>query len=329
LLGTPPLKPLGTPPLAPQTTPLDISSRLLKTPPLAPQAAPTTPPHKPLPKSKKAKKKARSQSWSDDIPPAVPKLKAKSQSMGGKMVTWGVVCAREFQRCPGGGSGVPSEGAWALGLGKAVGDVSLGSVDDLVSIKYESCHKNFERAARLTERERKKVLMQAEEEWQHDNHHIEVSTKGSCARQRRLSISSDDCDSHIFATLSHEQASEFALIRTSREDHCGCSCGDLVKKVAKFHVKKLVVWLHERDVDTNNMSKSELMQKAKAIAAEEKNCSTQDCECARNGVPCHQDTCTACRGNCDNERYTYDKDHVQAYRQSMLAKCNSLQVEMY
>ncbi|OQR92972.1 hypothetical protein ACHHYP_03002 [Achlya hypogyna] len=304
---TPPLKSLAapkTPPLKPMAPPA--------TPPHKPQVAPVTPPKAKL--SKKAKKKARSHSWGNDMSQA-PMTKLKSQSIGGKMVTWGHVQAREFLRCPGGGSAVPSEGAWALGLGKPVGDIALGSV-----VSHDAEKKpQFERFARLSERERKKVLMTAEDEWQAAEQAPPQKTSAH-GRQRRLSISTDDCDVHMFATLSHEQASEFALIRTSREDHCGCSCGDLVKKVSKMHIKKLVAWLHERDEDTTNMNKTELMQRAKTLAAEEKNCTTEDCECARNGVPCHQDTCAGCRGNCDNHRYTYNKDHVHAYRQEAIAK---------
>ncbi|EQC39415.1 hypothetical protein SDRG_03618 [Saprolegnia diclina VS20] len=320
---TPPATPQAKPMATPMTPPLHPLSAPM-TPPRLPTSAPASPPHKPSPtktKTKKNKKKSRSHSWSDDAFPSPPKTKLKSQSMGGKMVTWGYVQAREFLRCPGGGSAVPSEGAWALGLGKHVGDVSLGSVDNVVSAT-EKAKSNFERVARLTERERKKVLMTAEDEWQAANASLDTAPAKSTtnARQRRLSISNDDCDAHVFATLSHEQASEFALIRTSREEHCGCSCGDLVKKVSKMHIKKLVAWLHERDVDTAHMSKPELMMRAKTLAAEEKNCATEDCECARNGVPCHQDTCSGCRGNCDNHRYTYNKDHVHAYRQELIAQ---------
>ncbi|CAK4076932.1 unnamed protein product [Aphanomyces euteiches] len=273
--------------------------------------------------STKTQKKPRSQSM-PAAAKAPPTLKAKSNSLNVKGVSWGSVSAREFARCPGGGSAVPDEGTWALGLGNAVQDVTFGPVDQVEALKEKHEVKPVhvpkkdrvagERMHRLTERERKEVLMQAEES-QHPRDDSEVS---NCRRRRRSS--SGDCDAHLFASLCLEQANEFALIRSSREAMCGCSCGDLVKKVSKMHVKKLVSWLHERDVDTTAKTKAELLQIAKAIASQEKNCSTEECECARNGVPCHQDTCSGCRDSCHNERYSYDREQVVKYRQALLAK---------
>ena len=135
-------------------------------------------------------------------------------------------------------------------------------------------------------------------------------------------MSSEECDVNVFACISMEQADEFALIRESR-DICGCHCGDLVKKVSKMHVKKLLSFLHERSIDTTGKSKQELMTLAKQIAHEEKNCSNSlDCECTRNGVSCHQDVCSGCRGNCfnPNDRYTYRKEEVHRYRSELLSR---------
>ncbi|KAF0698551.1 Aste57867_10833 [Aphanomyces stellatus] len=292
-------------------------------------------------KSGEGDKKQRSESMPGSAKNSAVSTKTKSKSLCSKGVSWGSVSAREFARCPGGGSAVPDEGSWALGLGKVVQDVNFGLVDQVETQKekFESEkhlhlsnnhshhghhhhqapkkeHKVGERMHRMTERERKEVLIQAEESHLHDEH--EAPTVQHHGRRRRSS--SEECDAHLFATICHEQANEFALIRSSREEMCGCSCGDLVKKVSKMHIKKLVSWLHERNVDTSGKNKTELMQMAKSLAAVEKNCATEDCECARNGVPCHQDVCSGCRDSCHNERYMYKRDEVSRYRKALLAR---------
>ncbi|RHY22242.1 hypothetical protein DYB25_008115 [Aphanomyces astaci] len=275
---------------------------------------------------------------------ALVKTKSKSMSVK-KGVSWGTVSAREFARCPGGGGAVPDQGTWALGLGKAIQDVTFGPVDVVESLKAHAAsqphpipshsshhhHKKdrpvpTDRLHRLNERERKEVLMQAENSQllpPHDpsppKHEPHRRQRRSCAYSH-MSTSSDDCDAHVFASLCLEQATEFALIRSSRDDLCGCSCGDLVKKVSKMHIKKLVAWLHDRDVDTSGMAKAELLQTAKTLAAHEKNCATEDCECARNGVPCHQGVCAGCKDSCHNDRYSYKRDSVTQYRHAQLAR---------
>ncbi|ETW07769.1 hypothetical protein H310_02207 [Aphanomyces invadans] len=271
-------------------------------------------------------------------------VKAKSKSMIVKKgVSWGTVSAREFARCPGGGGAVPDEGTWALGLGKVIHDITLGPVETIELLKenaekklhnhapptshhnHHNHHHKKERPAvlpgerlhRLSERERKELLMEAEDSHCHEDTVASPPKHEHSRRQRRSS--SEDCDAHVFASLCLEQATEFAVIRSSRDEMCGCSCGDLVKKVSKMHVKKLVAWLHDRDVDTSAMSKSDLLQTAKSIASQEKNCATDDCECARNGVPCHQGVCSGCKDSCHNDRYTYKSDAVAQYRKAQLA----------
>jgi hypothetical protein len=131
-------------------------------------------------------------------------------------------------------------------------------------------------------------------------------------------------DTPDFACVSIEQLDEFAKIRDSRDAACGCSCGDLVKKVTKMNVRKLASFLHDRGVeDTHGMGKPQLLVLAKKIAGEEKNCQTadSDCECARNGVPCHSDVCEGCAGDCFNPLncYEYKKEEVRAYRKQAIA----------
>ena len=132
-----------------------------------------------------------------------------------------------------------------------------------------------------------------------------------------------------FGCVSIEQLDEFTRIRDSREGACGCSCGDLVKKVAKMNVKKLRAFLSDRQVELPGRGKTELMAAAKALARAHKNCQSADadCECARNGVPCHADVCGGCAGACCNplECYTYKSAEVKQYRKEQLAKYQQLQ----
>lgn len=202
--------------------------------------------------------------------------------------------------------------------------------------------------SRLSERERKQLftselstspstkpsVKMSSSPPKHDNDHRHQS-----ARRRKNSVSLSPAliamsapviiedaplDAPDFACVSIEQLDEFAKIRDSRDAACGCSCGDLVKKVAKMNVRKLATFLHERGVeDTHGMGKPQLLALAKKMASEEKNCQTTDgdCECARNGVPCHSDVCEGCAGDCFNpfNRYEYKKDEVRAYRKQMIA----------
>lgn len=135
-----------------------------------------------------------------------------------------------------------------------------------------------------------------------------------------------------FGCVSIEQLDEFTRIRDSRDGACGCSCGDLVKKVAKMNVKKLRAFLKDRNVPLPGPGKTELMAAAKKVAREQKNCQSADadCECARNGVPCHSDVCEGCAGDCHNpfQRYEYKSTEVQQYRKEQLATYEQLQSQV-
>lgn len=199
--------------------------------------------------------------------------------------------------------------------------------------------------SRLSERERKQVFMEIDaKNHPHDDddepHHSKRKSSLSSSppkhnhqhnvRSRKLSQSLSDAGSENaetetpdFACVSIEQLDEFAKIRDSREVACGCSCGDLVKKVSKMNVKRLHTFLQDRDVEVTVHTKPELMALAKAIAMKEKNCSNQkDCECAKNGVECHSNVCDGCVGDCWNpfKSYMYNKKEVVQYRKTQLAK---------
>jgi hypothetical protein len=270
-----------------------------------------------------------------------------------KSVTWGSIHAREFQRHPGGGSAVPDEGTWALGLGKPERDIFVGpvmgvssNIDDDDGGNASGNHHQSRvikvKAERLTERERKKVFLRAQSDM--------LAEKQDKVDGTQHDVISPDLDLSNFAALALEQAQEFSLIRTSRETACGCSCNDLVKKVSKMHMKKLVAWLLERHVDVSQLkNKAAMVQVAKTLAAAEKNCTTEgimhihiysylsistwagldnmdvDCECVRNGVGCHQDVCRGCQHDCHNTRYTYEREVVEAHRQAWLAASSHAQ----
>lgn len=156
------------------------------------------------------------------------------------------------------------------------------------------------------------------------NHHANAGL-------RRLSLSfsdngtseTDELETPDFACVSIEQLDEFAKIRDSREVACGCSCGDLVKKVAKMNLKRLHAFLADRDIEVTVHSKPELLALAKAVAAKEKNCSNSiECECMKNGVECHSNVCDGCVGDCWNPHsaYMYNKKQVVQYRKEQIAK---------
>jgi hypothetical protein len=135
-----------------------------------------------------------------------------------------------------------------------------------------------------------------------------------------------------FGCVSIEQLNEFAKIRDSRDGACGCSCGDLIKKVAKMNVKKLRAFLQEHNAPLPGPGKTELMSAAQKVAREQKNCQSadSDCECARNGVPCHSDACEGCAGDCHNpfQRYEYKSMEVKQYRKQQLAKWQQFQSDL-
>ncbi|RLN61864.1 hypothetical protein BBJ29_004226 [Phytophthora kernoviae] len=327
-------------------------------------------------KSKKHKKKRKARSNSLYVPNTTPSLpqqrKNRSASLGArKHIMWGDVTAREFARFPGGGGAVPYDGTWALGLGRRLADVELGSVIEVEELREQELQeraKKLSRAkrrdvrvgetrqfdyrrgvdnplfARLSENQRKQVF-DMEKQKQEDNAidlQLSSSPEGRKAWRKystgstssleaveELQVADAALTTPDFGCVSIEQLDEFAKIRDSRDGACGCSCGDLVKKVAKMNVKKLRTFLQERNVPLPGQGKTDLMALAKQIARDQKNCQSadSDCECARNGVPCHSDACEGCAGDCWNpfQRYVYKSAEVKQYRKQQLAKWSHLQ----
>eukprot|EP00644_Phytophthora_capsici_P012362 jgi/Phyca11/19211/fgenesh1_pg.PHYCAscaffold_46_\ len=113
---------------------------------------------KPQKKSKKHKKKRKARSNSMHVPSMSTPLaqrKNRSASLGAKKhIMWGDVQAREYARFPGGGSAVPYDGTWALGLGKKVADVELGSVLEVEQLREQELQ---DRAKKLSKSKRRDV----------------------------------------------------------------------------------------------------------------------------------------------------------------------------
>ncbi|GMF15304.1 unnamed protein product [Phytophthora lilii] len=333
---------------------------------------------KPQKKSKKHKKKRKARSNSMHVAstsaPLAQQRKNRSASLGAKKhIIWGDVSAREFARFPGGGSAVPYDGTWALGLGNKVADVELGSVLEVEQLREQELQERAKKLskskrrdvrvgetrqfdycrgvdnplfARLSEDERKKVFTlekQAQEEGAIETQlssspelrkswrKYSTGSTSSLEAVEELQIADATLTTPDFGCVSIEQLDEFAKIRDSRDGACGCSCGDLVKKVAKMNVKKLRAFLQERNLPLPGTGKTELMAAAKKVARDQKNCQSadSDCECARNGVPCHSDVCEGCAGDCYNpfQRYEYKSREVKEYRKEQLAKWRQLQAE--
>ncbi|CAH0514262.1 unnamed protein product [Peronospora belbahrii] len=326
-------------------------------------------------KKRKARSKSMQMSSTNVLLAQELQRKSRSTSLGGKKhVIWGDVSAREFARFPGGGSAVPYDGTWALGLGKKIADVELGSVQEVELLREQALQERAKKLSkskrrdvrvgetrqfdyrhgvenplfqRLSEDDRKKVFTlekQTQEEGAFQTpmlSSVEIKklrrkySTGSTASLEsfeELQVADAAMTAPDFGCVSIEQLEEFVKIRGSRDGACGCSCGDLVKKVAKMSVKKLRAFLQERNILPPGPGKTELMAAAKKVAREEKNCQSadSDCECARNGVPCHSDVCEGCAGDCNNpfQRYEYKSDEVKQYRKEQLAKWQQLQVEL-
>ncbi|DAZ98976.1 TPA: hypothetical protein N0F65_000508 [Lagenidium giganteum] len=307
-------------------------------------------------KSKKKKHKKKKRSNSVHTPRSAQMSDApKNRSVSfcvRKHVTWGDVQAREFTRFPGGGGAVPYDGTWALGLGRPISDVQLGTVLEVDEWRQEELKArtkelskskrsqvregetrqfDYRRGAsnplfsRLTERERKELFIANEKKKQESLQDAPI-TRGrahSSASTTSCGSDDDDIDHQDFACVSIEQLDEFAKIRDSRDGACGCSCGDLLKKVSKMNVKRLHAFLADRNVVVKSHSKPEVMAMAKAIALREQNCTnSKDCECLRNGIGCHLNACVGCAGDCHNPLpvYKYNKDTVVKYRRELLSK---------
>ncbi|KAL4155404.1 hypothetical protein PRNP1_007514 [Phytophthora ramorum] len=334
---------------------------------------------KPQKKSKKHKKKRKARSNSMHVASTSAPLahmlqrKNRSASLGGKKhIMWGDVTAREFARFPGGGSAVPYDGTWALGLGKKLADVELGSVLEVEQLREQQLQERAKKLSktkrrdvrvgetrqfdyqrgvdnplfsRLSEDERKRVFslekqaqeddaiqMSSSPEMKKSWRKYSTGSTSSLEAVEELQVADAALTTPDFGCVSIEQLDEFAKIRDSRDDACGCSCGDLVKKVAKMNVKKLRVFLQEHNVPLPGTGKAELMAAAKKVAREKKNCQSADtdCECARNGVPCHSDACEGCAGDCHNpfQRYVYKSAEVKQYRKQQLAKWRQLQGDL-
>ncbi|KAK1932366.1 hypothetical protein P3T76_012360 [Phytophthora citrophthora] len=338
--------------------------------------APVQPKHQK--KSKKHKKKRKARSNSMHVPSMTAPLaqrKNRSASLGAKKhIMWGDVQAREYARFPGGGSAVPYDGTWALGLGKKVADVELGSVLEVEQLREQELQDRAKKLSkskrrdvrvgetrqfdyrrgvdnplfsRLSEDERKKVFTLEKQAQEDGAIEIQMSSSPELRKSWRkystgstssietaeeLQVADAALTTPDFGCVSIEQLDEFAKIRDSRDGACGCSCGDLVKKVAKMNVKKLRGFLQEHNVPLPGTGKTELMAAAKKVAREQKNCASadSDCECARNGVPCHSDVCEGCAGDCHNpfQRYEYKSTEVKQYRKDQLSKWRQLQSEL-
>nr|CCA17618.1 conserved hypothetical protein [Albugo laibachii Nc14] len=320
-------------------------------------------------KGKKKKKNRRKSNASNSGKSTSPTEKKRSQSLYTpetdrqvlktrsvsfcvrKHVTWGTVSAREFKRLPGGGGGIPYDGSWALGLGDPIGDVQLGSVQEMDAARQEQLQvraKQLPKAQRhyvrqgetrqfdycrgvrnplfmrLCEVERKKLFNEIVKKEPLEQEKVVEARQSS--RSRRSRKGKEELEPSIpedFSYLSIEQLDEFAKIRESR-DECGCSCGDLLKKVSKMNVKKLHSFLQLYQISfSSKQSKPELMALAKTVALQESNChSSRYCECARNEVPCHDSICVGCSDSCSNpnKTYKYNRKLVDRYRKEQLAK---------
>lgn len=280
-------------------------------------------------KSKKKRTKSLDKSVQDFV------KDVEEYTAGGK-VKWGHVKVREFERCTGGGGGVPSEGTWALGLSDAFEDKWIDSVDvfeqcraaelrfrmDSLSGKdrklanLETRQFDYVKSKdnplfkRLDERERKEVLTSKED-----------TVRSS--RRRKLSVD----EQHEMATLAIQQMDELMDIRSGR-NNVGCNCGAEFNNYRKMSMKKLKGLLHSYKVEIlEEDSKSVLLDKVEDLINAKKDAVCEvKCPCALAGIQCHEDVCNpACVDGCGNPLGTmrYQGDVVRACRKRLLDTVNA------
>jgi hypothetical protein len=119
---------------------------------------------------------------------------------------------------------------------------------------------------------------------------------------------------------------ETKVLIDERDNNCGCKCKPL--KVDKLSIKQMKSELNAHGSLVNvtdravieNMVKADMEVKLKELTKIRTYCDAAECECSRNGIPCHDDVCD-CSGKCGNQlgKINFDSSVVKDYRSKIVS----------
>lgn len=259
-------------------------------------------------------------------------------------VSWGLVYVREHVRCVGGSLGVPLEGTWALGLGFDIHQTySPGSIDVFEARRQEELRQRMLKISCSSKVHEINVYETRPFDYKSDK--INVLFTRQTERERKHTFLHERLSlerTHAMTVRALRERPELEDLRHSREFDVGCDCGNAFLELGKLSVKKL------RKLDSrvsppalgkkepssaHGMTKPELVARLTQVARSFEPCGqrhVETCECARNGIPCHEQVCgAACRALSSGEMSPcvnpvpmsrYDALDVQQYRQLRLQK---------
>lgn len=279
-------------------------------------------------------------------------------------VKWGVVEEILFSRtvsC----SSVPTDGAYPLGLG-AEESRSISLIDDLhppvKRAEQEDAASDSEAigssqngkekrasAKKPTQRSRSNSIIGSGHPFKINSEQLRV--KELQANTQNWSIINDSSKNDLAFSVI-ELNKDINTINESRK-HSGCSCKPVkidsgtsrVKLIGGIKAATATIGL-EKEVDEaellikeselQDMSKADLLLKAKDLVSQCQLCVSSGCECVANEVPCSMDTCGCLQHgyhpelhaqSCNNpfDRVLYNKRMVRTYRRDILESMDMCQ----
>ncbi len=242
---------------------------------------------------RKRRNRARRRKGGDDA--------AGEEKTASKTVSFGTVTVTLCERIVG-GCGVPTNGTWALALGQ------LNGMDDppMPLDLYESQRTDRLEARRsqLNRSDRAKTVALETRQWDMRQHPINPLFKRLTERERMSVllpyIGEEECLSgrtihDEFVKHAQMGSIELDLLRKQRAGSGGCECRQLMlDRVEKLPMAKLKKELNARKLSCQGGRRGLVELLSTATNGGTDIC-TFNCQCARNGVPCHSYLCACCR----------------------------------
>ncbi len=252
-----------------------------------------------------------------------------------KTVSFGTVTVTMYERIVG-GCGVPTSGTWALALG------SLNRMDDPpVSLDLYELQRTVRleaRRAQLTCSEQVKTVSLETRQWDMRPDPINPLFKRLTERERMgillPYIGEEEC---LFGRTVHDAFVEHAqvgsieldLLRRQRAGSGGCDCRPLtLQQIKKLPMAKLKKELSARKLCSQG-ERRDLIELLSIATNGGIDVCTFNCQCARNGVPCHSYICACCQnssiddGRCHNPTglpCVYSENSVNSDRRRKLSE---------